>query len=87
MNFEARARELESLGDEVLRRNEELLTGGVLDPWTAYLLHRGLATLPVRMHAQQATAAALATSVAPSTSAAKRRRNTWRTGVRRMDPP
>jgi cystathionine beta-lyase/cystathionine gamma-synthase len=32
------------------------ITGGVLDPWSAYLFHRGLATLPVRMAAQQATA-------------------------------
>lgn len=36
------------------------ITGGVLDPWTAYLLHRGLATLPVRVHAQQATAMVVA---------------------------
>jgi methionine-gamma-lyase len=36
------------------------LTGGVLDPWSAYLLHRGIATLPVRMSAQQESAAALA---------------------------
>ncbi|MBI1350301.1 MAG: PLP-dependent transferase [Actinomycetales bacterium] len=36
------------------------ITGGVLDPWSAYLLHRGLATLPVRVLAQQATAADLA---------------------------
>lgn len=32
------------------------VTGGVLDPFTAYLLHRGLATLPTRMAAQQRTA-------------------------------
>lgn len=36
------------------------VTGGVLDPWSAYLLHRGLATLPLRVHAQQATASQLA---------------------------
>ena len=36
------------------------ITGGVLDPWSAYLLHRGLATLPVRVAAQQATAADVA---------------------------
>jgi cystathionine beta-lyase/cystathionine gamma-synthase len=36
------------------------ITGGVLDPWTAYLLHRGLATLPIRMQAQQDTAAKVA---------------------------
>jgi methionine-gamma-lyase len=32
------------------------VTGGILDPWSAYLLHRGLATLPLRVQAQQATA-------------------------------
>jgi methionine-gamma-lyase len=36
------------------------VTGGVMDPWTAYLLHRGLATLPVRIAAQQATASVVA---------------------------
>ncbi len=37
------------------------ITGGVLDPWSAYLLHRGLATLPVRVRAQQQTAGEVAT--------------------------
>ena len=36
------------------------ITGGVLDPWSAYLLHRGLATMPVRVLAQQATAGEVA---------------------------
>ena len=36
------------------------VTGGVLDPWSAYLLHRGLATLPIRVQAQQSTATAVA---------------------------
>lgn len=36
------------------------ITGGVLDPWSAYLLHRGIATLPVRMLAQQESAAVVA---------------------------
>lgn len=36
------------------------ITGGVLDPWSAYLLHRGLATLPVRVLAQQETAGRVA---------------------------
>lgn len=36
------------------------VTGGVLDPWSAYLLHRGLATMPVRVLAQQATAGQVA---------------------------
>ncbi len=40
------------------------LTGGVLHPFGAYLLHRGLKTLPVRVRAQQATAAALAERLA-----------------------
>jgi cystathionine gamma-synthase/methionine-gamma-lyase len=37
------------------------LTGGILHPLAAYLLHRGLRTLPIRVRAQQATAAELAT--------------------------
>lgn len=36
------------------------VTGGVLDPFSAYLLHRGLATLPVRLRAQQESAGQLA---------------------------
>jgi methionine-gamma-lyase len=32
------------------------VTGGILHPLAAYLLHRGLATLPLRVRAQQATA-------------------------------
>ncbi len=36
------------------------LTGGILHPFAAYLLHRGLRTLPIRVRAQQATAAELA---------------------------
>ncbi len=36
------------------------ITGAVMDPWTAYLLHRGIATLPVRMQAQQANAGEVA---------------------------
>ena len=36
------------------------VTGGVLDPWSAYLLHRGLATLPIRVRAQQDSAQAVA---------------------------
>lgn len=32
------------------------ITGGILHPWAAYLLHRGLATLPVRVRAQQESA-------------------------------
>lgn len=36
------------------------ITGGILHPLAAYLLHRGLPTLPLRIRAQQATAAQLA---------------------------
>lgn len=36
------------------------ITGGILHPLAAYLLHRGLPTLPLRVRAQQATAAELA---------------------------
>lgn len=40
---------------EALRR-VRAITGAVLHPLGAYLLHRGLATLPVRLHAQQENA-------------------------------
>src|SRR5690606_18552506 len=36
------------------------ITGGILHPLGAYLLHRGLATLPTRMRAQQANAQRIA---------------------------
>ena len=36
------------------------ITGGVLDPWSAYLLHRGIPTLPLRVRAQQSSAAVIA---------------------------
>ncbi|MBC7441899.1 MAG: PLP-dependent transferase [Ramlibacter sp.] len=41
-------------------RQVRALTGGILHPFAAYLLHRGLRTLPVRVRAQQATAGAVA---------------------------
>lgn len=41
-------------------RNVRALTGGVLHPFAAYLLHRGLRTLPLRVRAQQETAGELA---------------------------
>ncbi len=44
---------------EALRR-VRAITGGLLHPLAGYLLHRGLATLPVRLRAQQATARELA---------------------------
>ena len=41
-------------------RQVRAVTGGLLHPLGAYLLHRGLATLPVRLRAQQQTAAHVA---------------------------
>lgn len=41
-------------------RGVRALTGGLLNPFAAYLLHRGLRTLPIRVRAQQATAIELA---------------------------
>ena len=41
-------------------RQVRILTGAVLHPQAAYLLHRGLATLPLRVRRSQETAAALA---------------------------
>ena len=41
-------------------RRVRALTGGLLHPMAAYLLHRGLRTLPVRVRAQQETAMVLA---------------------------
>ena len=44
----------------VALRRVRAITGALLHPLGAYLLHRGLATLPIRMRAQQATAARVA---------------------------
>lgn len=44
---------------EALRR-VRAVTGGLLHPLGAYLLHRGLTTLPVRMHRQQESAQRIA---------------------------
>ncbi|MGO4103165.1 PLP-dependent aspartate aminotransferase family protein [Leifsonia sp. YAF41] len=41
-------------------RQVRALTGGLLHPFAAYLLHRGLRTLPVRVRAQQDTAGEVA---------------------------
>lgn len=41
-------------------RHVRALTGGLLHPLAAYLLHRGLRTLPIRVRAQQDTAERLA---------------------------
>ena len=48
---------------EALRR-VRAITGAILNPMAAYLLHRGLPTLPLRVRAQQATATALAQRLA-----------------------
>ncbi|WP_136706986.1 aminotransferase class I/II-fold pyridoxal phosphate-dependent enzyme [Agromyces sp. H66] len=45
-------------------RRVRALTGGLLHPMAAYLLHRGLRTLPVRVRAQQQTARVLAERLA-----------------------
>ncbi|MDR6505442.1 PLP-dependent aspartate aminotransferase family protein [Arthrobacter oryzae] len=45
-------------------RQVRAVTGGILGPWPAYLLHRGLATLPVRIRQQQATAHKVASALA-----------------------
>jgi cystathionine beta-lyase/cystathionine gamma-synthase len=44
---------------EALRR-VRAITGGILNPMAAYLLHRGLPTLPIRVRTQQQSATALA---------------------------
>ncbi|MDJ0336843.1 PLP-dependent aspartate aminotransferase family protein [Cryobacterium sp. PH31-O1] len=41
-------------------RKVRALTGGLLQPFNAYLLHRGLRTLPIRVRAQQDTAGVIA---------------------------
>ncbi|HUW77857.1 MAG TPA: PLP-dependent aspartate aminotransferase family protein [Candidatus Nanopelagicaceae bacterium] len=41
-------------------RQVRAITGGLLDPLTAYLLHRGIPTLSMRVRAQEQTAIALA---------------------------
>lgn len=41
-------------------RRTRAITGAIMHPLAAYLLHRGLATLPVRVRAQQAGACAVA---------------------------
>jgi methionine-gamma-lyase len=50
---------------ERLRRTRAI-TGGLLHPLGAYLLHRGLQTLPVRVHAQSAAAHKVAVGLAES---------------------
>jgi methionine-gamma-lyase len=45
-------------------RQVRFVTGGLLHPWAAYLLHRSLPTLPLRVRAAQATAEKLACRLA-----------------------
>lgn len=45
-------------------RRVRILTGAVLSPWAAYLLHRSLPTLPLRVERAQATASELASRLA-----------------------
>ncbi|HEV7168351.1 MAG TPA: PLP-dependent aspartate aminotransferase family protein [Micrococcaceae bacterium] len=45
-------------------RQVRAVTGGILTPWPAYLLHRGLATLPIRVRAQQEGAQKVAADLA-----------------------
>jgi len=52
-------------------RRVRAITGALLHPLGAYLLHRGLATLPVRMQAQQASARALAERLQGNPAVAK----------------
>ncbi|MDQ1570973.1 MAG: methionine-gamma-lyase [Actinomycetota bacterium] len=51
-------------------RQVRALTGGLLNPFAAYLLHRGIRTLPLRVLAQQATAEDLAQRLATHPSVA-----------------
>lgn len=53
-------------------RSVRAATGGVLHPFAAYLLHRGIQTLAVRVHAQQATAHRLASWLAEEATFAHR---------------
>jgi len=48
------------IGWMVRLRQVRALTGGLLQPFNAYLLHRGLRTLPIRVRAQQETAGEVA---------------------------
>lgn len=52
-------------------RRVRAVTGGLLHPLGGYLLHRGLATLPIRMRAQQASAGALAAWLADHPAVAR----------------
>ncbi|MBU6213973.1 MAG: PLP-dependent aspartate aminotransferase family protein [Actinomycetales bacterium] len=52
-------------------RQVRAITGGLLDPMSAFLMHRGLPTMPIRVQHQQANAAALAAWLASQSSVAR----------------
>lgn len=52
-------------------RSVRALTGGLVHPLSAYLLHRGLQTLPVRVRAQQASAQVVAEHLAQHPAVAR----------------
>lgn len=52
-------------------RQVRALTGGLLHPMAAYLLHRGLRTLPLRVRAQQRTAGMLAERISAHPAVAR----------------
>jgi methionine-gamma-lyase len=52
-------------------RQVRAITGGLLTPWPAYLLHRGLATLPVRVRAQQESAHKVAVALSSHEAVAR----------------
>lgn len=58
------------------------ITGGILHPWAAYLLHRGLATLPVRVRAQQDSATRIAASLQQHPAVAR----VWHPSLPECDP-
>ncbi|MDA8016556.1 MAG: PLP-dependent transferase [Thermoanaerobaculia bacterium] len=63
-------------------RQVRLITGAVLHPLAAYLLHRGLSTLPVRVRAAQQTAAELARRLAENDNVSR----VWYPGLPACDP-
>jgi cystathionine beta-lyase/cystathionine gamma-synthase len=52
-------------------RQVRILTGGLLHPWAAFLLHRSLPTLPLRVRRAQETAAILAQRLAAHPAVAR----------------
>ena len=52
-------------------RQVRAITGGLLDPMSAFLLHRGLPTMPIRVQHQQANAGALAAWLASQPGVAR----------------